>query len=341
MDYSKSPISLIIKTIHEEGLVLIRDQQQIKLVGWSHIQPPSAGPLTEVQYAEIAAGVELKLPEFQNLEFVNFGRLFESFEYMSVIASTNDKKTMSMVYEIVNAVGAHVRTVNPHLSGMAGDSIDECDEDDESDEDDGDDSWHTELAHRDPDYVTGHLISRSTKLPAPKGQKVVLIYGVLNVGVGSVTPFGANNVHYIQGYPDEISLNHIGNLPGISFDALSMQDTVKQIFGNPENIQPAEQKPYAHFFIENDNQPYPGSGFAHVLPLPPENYSKVVELYEKPQVPEDAARVVFERDTLAAAIAEAALKAGIYNGEVSLSGPMLLLMLQNMADLLAESNKEK
>lgn len=51
--------------------------------------------------------------------------------------------------------------------------------------------------------------------------------------------------------------------------------------------------------------------------------------------PDDTAKLKHEHDTLAKGIADAALKAGIWNGEVQLSGPHLLMMLNDMAECLA------
>jgi len=51
--------------------------------------------------------------------------------------------------------------------------------------------------------------------------------------------------------------------------------------------------------------------------------------------PDDVAKLRRERDTLAQSIADAALKAGIWNGEVPLSGPHLLMMVNDMAECIA------
>lgn len=45
-----------------------------------------------------------------------------------------------------------------------------------------------------------------------------------------------------------------------------------------------------------------------------------------------------ERDMLAEAIADAALKSGLYNGEVPLTGPHLLMFCLDMADIIIESD---
>lgn len=52
-------------------------------------------------------------------------------------------------------------------------------------------------------------------------------------------------------------------------------------------------------------------------------------------VPDDVAKLKHERDTLAQGIADAALKAGIWDGEVPLSGPHLLMMVNDMAGCIA------
>lgn len=52
-------------------------------------------------------------------------------------------------------------------------------------------------------------------------------------------------------------------------------------------------------------------------------------------VQDDVAKLRRERDTLAQSIADAALKAGIWNGEVPLSGPHLLMMVNDMAECIA------
>ena len=51
-------------------------------------------------------------------------------------------------------------------------------------------------------------------------------------------------------------------------------------------------------------------------------------------------RVVQERDMLASAIANAAQKAGIYNGEIGLTGPYLLMLADDLAEVILnmESN---
>jgi hypothetical protein len=46
-----------------------------------------------------------------------------------------------------------------------------------------------------------------------------------------------------------------------------------------------------------------------------------------------------ERNMLAEAIGNAALKAGIYNGEVSLTGPHLLMLANDMAEVILECEK--
>ena len=46
-----------------------------------------------------------------------------------------------------------------------------------------------------------------------------------------------------------------------------------------------------------------------------------------------------ERDTLAVAIAEAALKGGVYNGEVMIGGPALLTLAKDMGEALAERHE--
>lgn len=51
-------------------------------------------------------------------------------------------------------------------------------------------------------------------------------------------------------------------------------------------------------------------------------------------------RLTYERDLLAEAIADAAKKAGIYNGEVPLTGPHLLMLADDLAEVILsmESN---
>lgn len=57
-------------------------------------------------------------------------------------------------------------------------------------------------------------------------------------------------------------------------------------------------------------------------------------------MPDGVAKLKHERDTLAQGIADAALKSGIWNGEVNLTGPHLLMMLGDMASCIAAENAE-
>lgn len=52
----------------------------------------------------------------------------------------------------------------------------------------------------------------------------------------------------------------------------------------------------------------------------------------KPHSVEEIAQISKERDILATGIAEAAVKAGIYNGEVQTTGPHLLMFLDDMVE---------
>ena len=57
--------------------------------------------------------------------------------------------------------------------------------------------------------------------------------------------------------------------------------------------------------------------------------------------PMHAVETVFrERDMLASAIAEAAFKAGVYNGEVQATGPHLVMFLDDMADYIKHLENE-
>ena len=64
------------------------------------------------------------------------------------------------------------------------------------------------------------------------------------------------------------------------------------------------------------------------------------ELDTQAQRAAPAMAAVKDRDQLAAAVAEAAQKVGIYNGETPLTGPHLLLLLADMVALIADQKGE-
>ena len=74
----------------------------------------------------------------------------------------------------------------------------------------------------------------------------------------------------------------------------------------------------------------------------PQTHDAIVDLAaEVRRLRECAERLTHERSALGRAIADAALRAGIYNGEVALSGPDLILLTQNMAEEIERLRSER